>query len=106
MFLIPIQEDKTRIFITFKSNDDYKMLKWYKKLPIWFRHSLNNRFLDSDTFLLHKQEKYLQENNKTYHENKEYYMPATSDKSIFSCSLCICKIIYHPSSIIRSIRSK
>ena len=82
MFLIPIQEDKTRIFITFKSNDDYKMLKWYKKLPIWFRHSLNNRFLDSDTFLLHKQEKYLQENNKTYHENKEYYMPATSDKSI------------------------
>ena len=82
MFLVPIQEDKTRIFISFELNEAHKGAKIYKYLPTWIRHSLYNRFLDSDTYILHKQEKYLQQFDENYHNVKKYYMPAPSDKSV------------------------
>ena len=43
---------------------------------------LTNRFLDSDTLILHKQEQYLESKNKNYHENNQYYMPTESDAPI------------------------
>ena len=82
MFLVPIQEDKTRIFISFEVNEEHKASKIYKYLPTWIRHLLYNRFLDSDTYLLYKQENYLRQFDESYHNVKKYYMPASSDKSV------------------------
>ena len=45
------------------------------------KHILINRFLDSDTYILHKQEKNILRENNSYFEN-HYYMPSKSDDSI------------------------
>ncbi len=81
VFIVPIQEDKTRIFIHFDYNKNNKFYKMYRFFPRWLKHMNTNLFLDSDTLILHKQEQYLN-NNNSYHEHREYYLPTTSDKSI------------------------
>lgn len=81
IFIVPIQEDKTRIFIHYDFNKNNKVYKMYRFFPRWLKHMNTNLFLDSDTLILHKQEQYLN-NNNSYHDHKEYYMPTTSDKSI------------------------
>ena len=82
IFMIPIQEDKTRIFIKYKVNKNTRAYKLFSKIPLWIQHMFTNKFLDSDTLILHKQEQYLIKRNNSYHFNKEYYMPTQSDKAI------------------------
>ncbi len=82
VFVVPIQEDKTRIFIHYDFNKNTTFYKIFNLLPIWIQHINTNLFLDSDTLILHKQEQYLNSDNKTYHEHNNYFMPTTSDKSI------------------------
>ena len=81
IFAVPIQKDKTRLFVQYNFNKENLNYKLYNSIPIWMRHLSLNRFLDSDTYILHKQEKYLS-NINTYHNNKEYYTPTSSDKSV------------------------
>ena len=82
VFTVPIEEDKTRIFITYHLNKTHPSYKIYSMLPTWLKHSFTNKFLDSDTLLLHKQEQYLKLNNESYHDHKNYYLPTLSDKSV------------------------
>jgi hypothetical protein len=82
IFMVPIQEDKTRIFIKYKINEKSSIYKIFAKIPIWLQHMSTNRFLDSDSLILHKQEQYLLTKNESYHFNKEYYMPTKSDSAI------------------------
>lgn len=82
VFIVPVQEDSTRIFLTYDYDNKHPLYKWLKRVPLWLSHMLTNRFLDSDTFLLYKQEQYLKARSKTYHENKEYYLPTESDKAV------------------------
>ena len=82
IFMVPIQEDKTRIFIKYKINEKSSIYKIFAKIPIWLQHMFTNTFLDSDSLILHKQEQYLLTKNESYHFNKEYYMPTKSDSAI------------------------
>lgn len=82
LFIVPIQQDKTRLFINYQFNKNSKIYKVFKLIPIWIQHAFTNRFLDSDTLILNKQEEYLLKNNKSYHNNTLYNMPSTSDNSI------------------------
>ena len=82
IFIVPVQEDRSRIFISYHFNKENRKTKLFSLIPVWLRHVLTNRFLDSDTLILHKQEKYLKRHNDSYHNTKKYYMPAQSDRSI------------------------
>ncbi len=82
IFMVPIQEDKTRIFIKYQVNEHTRAYKIFSTIPIWLQHIFTNKFLDSDTLILHKQEQYLWKHNESYHHNKQYYMPTNSDKAI------------------------
>jgi phenylpropionate dioxygenase-like ring-hydroxylating dioxygenase large terminal subunit len=82
IFIVPIQEDKSRIFIHYDFNRNTIFYKIYKLFPTWLKHLNTNLFLDSDTLILHKQEQFLINKNNNYHNHKEYFMPTTSDISI------------------------
>jgi len=82
IFIVPIEERKTRIFIIRDLNNKSIITKFMSILPIWFRHSFENKFLDSDSFILNKQEEVIYNHNETYHYNRLYNMPTTSDDSI------------------------
>lgn len=82
VFIVPVQEDSTRIFLTYDYNRDHSFYKWLKRMPLWLSHMFTNRFLDSDTYLLYKQEQYLKARSISYHQNKEYYLPTESDKAV------------------------
>lgn len=81
IFLLPIEIDKTGIFIKYDLNKNNKFYKIFNLFPFWLKHILINRFLDSDTYILHKQEKNILRENNSYFEN-HYYMPSKSDDSI------------------------
>ena len=81
IFAVPIQKDSTRLFVQYnfnKTNNNYKL---YEMIPTWIKHVFLNKFLDSDTYILHRQEKYILKNS-SYHENNKYFMPTSSDRSI------------------------
>ena len=83
LFMVPIQEDKTRLFIKFQLNKENKWgYKMFTHSPIWLKHVLINIFLDSDTLILHKQEKYLQTLSDSYHNHSAYFTPTKSDKAV------------------------
>lgn len=83
IFVVPVQEDICRIFIKYKiNNKNLYLKKIFNMLPIWLIHIFINRFLDSDTLILHKQDQYLLKNTDSYHSNKEYYLPTESDKGV------------------------
>jgi phenylpropionate dioxygenase-like ring-hydroxylating dioxygenase large terminal subunit len=82
LFMVPVQLDKTRLFIAYEFNKKNKFYKIFNMIPTWVRHAFTNRFLDSDTLILNKQEKYILSKNDSYHYNKQYKMPTTSDASI------------------------
>lgn len=81
-FIVPIEERKTRLFIIYDLNYNFKYAKYFNSFPIWFRHIFTNKFLDSDTFILNKQEEVIYNHNETYHYNRLYNLPSTSDDSI------------------------
>lgn len=81
IFVVPIQEDKTRLFVQYNFDKTSVYYKLYNSIPVWIRHLFLNKFLDSDSYILHAQEKYLLR-NKNYNDNNEYYTPSSSDKSI------------------------
>lgn len=82
VFIVPVEERKTRIFIIRDLNNKSIITKFMSILPIWFRHTFDNKFLDSDTFILNKQEEVIYNHNETYHNNRLYNLPTTSDDSI------------------------
>mgnify|MGYP001253047668 CR=1 FL=1 len=82
LFIVPIQQDKTRLFINYQFNKNSTFYKVFKLIPIWIQHAFTNRFLDSDTLILNKQEEYILKNNHSYHNNTLYNMPSKSDNSI------------------------
>lgn len=82
LFLVPIQNDKTRVFISYEFNKESIMYKLYELTPKFIKHIGINRFLDSDSYLLYEQQKHLLRNNRSYHEHNEYYTPTKSDKAI------------------------
>lgn len=84
LFMVPVEEDKTLLFTGYHFNEEDFKYKIFTSIPFWMRHLLTNRFLDSDTLILHKQEQYLKMHNESYHHNSQYYMPTESDLSIRS----------------------
>ena len=81
IFTVPVQNDVTRIFVQYNYNKTNSLYKIYKAIPSWIKHLSLNKFLDSDTYLLHAQEKYLLK-DKSYHEVDSYFTPTSSDRSI------------------------
>ena len=86
IFAIPVSEKKTRIFLKSSFNVNSDKYFWYINSPKWLQHAFINRFLDSDTFLLYKQEDTLRNNNKnvsmgSWNITSDYYLPSRSDKS-------------------------
>jgi len=81
IFAVPIQKDSTRLFVQYNFNRTNNNYKLYELIPTWIKHIFLNKFLDSDTYILHKQEKHILK-DKSYHENDKYFMPTSSDKSI------------------------
>ena len=82
VFVVPIQEDSTRIFLTYDYNQKHPLYKWIKRMPLWLSHIFTNRFLDSDTYLLYKQEQFLKASSRSFLDNKEYYLPSESDQAV------------------------
>lgn len=82
LFMVPIEENKSLLFTGYHFNENDIKYKIFTSIPMFLRHMLTNRFLDSDTLILHKQEQYLESKNKNYHENNQYYMPTESDAPI------------------------
>lgn len=83
LFVVPIQEDKTRVFIKFELNRDNRLgYKFFKHSPTWLKHVFINIFLDSDTLILYKQEKHIQTVYKSYHNTSVYITPTKSDKAV------------------------
>ena len=82
IFIVPIDERNTRIFIIYDLDYKSKYAKIMSIFPIWARHIFTNRFFDSDTYILNKQEQVILSNNNSYHDNRLYNLPTTSDDSI------------------------
>ena len=83
LFMVPIQEDKTRIFIKFELNRDNRVgYKIFKHSPIWLKHVFINIFLDSDTLILYKQERHIKNVYDSYHNSSAYITPTKSDKAV------------------------
>ena len=82
LFMVPVEEDKSMLFTGYHFNEKDIKFHIFRAIPLFLRHMLTNRFLDSDTLILHKQERYLKSKNKNYHKNNEYYMPTESDAPI------------------------
>ena len=80
--MVPVEEDKSMLFTGYHFNEKDIKFHIFRAIPLFLRHMLTNRFLDSDTLILHKQERYLKSKNKNYHKNNEYYMPTESDAPI------------------------
>jgi phenylpropionate dioxygenase-like ring-hydroxylating dioxygenase large terminal subunit len=81
IFFVPIKEDYTRIFIKYKFNEKSRIFKIMNLIPLWYRHILTNNFLDSDSLILHKQEKNINLCD-SYNSHNLYFLPTSSDKSI------------------------
>ena len=81
ILFVPVEEDITRIFVKYEIKNKI-VQDIFKLIPKWLIHLSINRFLDSDTLILHKQDNYINENSKSYHSNKNYYLPTESDKGI------------------------
>lgn len=81
LFLVPVGEFKTRVFVISQMNIHHPFYKIYKRLPLWFHHMNTNKFLDSDSYLLKLQENHLNRHTDSYHNSREYYMPTQSDRT-------------------------
>lgn len=82
IFCIPVRKGTTRILLHYDFNENLPISKIFLKLPIWLRHILTNRFFDSDTMILFKQQENLKFKNSFNIPLKKYKLPTSSDKAI------------------------
>jgi phenylpropionate dioxygenase-like ring-hydroxylating dioxygenase large terminal subunit len=83
VFCIPIERYNSRIIIKLDLKKGSMFKKIYTKVPVWIRHILMNRFIDSDTVLLCKQEENMIKNNISIEEPLNNYTLLTeSDRSV------------------------
>ena len=83
LFVIPIQEDKTRLLIKFELNRKNKIGRLLFQIsPTWLKHVFINIFLDSDTLILYKQERHLKTIDRSYTNRNVYFTPSQSDKAV------------------------
>ena len=76
---IPVSEGNSRIFI--KNQSEKKTI--FNKFPSWIKHMMTNKFLDSDSLLLTKQEQTIRKynNGSIYNPLKLYKLPTSGDSS-------------------------
>lgn len=82
VFCVPVRNGTTRLFLHYDFDPNNFVIKKFEKLPIWFRHTLTNKFFDSDTMLLFKQQENLINKNSLTDPIKTYIMPTESDDAI------------------------
>ncbi len=81
VYCVPIFPHKTRIFVQNEYDNGF-FSTFYSNLPRWLKHILTQRFFDSDTMLLYKQEQELRNKKALSNSTTTYITPTSSDKAI------------------------
>ena len=87
VFTIPVQDGYSRILIQTQYNKNHPLYNIVRFIPPWIQHTLTNKFFDSDTLLLHEQERILDKlrlnGNGTKDDLMQYNLMTESDYSVF-----------------------
>jgi phenylpropionate dioxygenase-like ring-hydroxylating dioxygenase large terminal subunit len=83
---VPVMPGKSRVIIKYEYNRTHPLYNVFRFTPRWLQHALTNRFLDSDTLLLHEQERLLRQDLsepvRLYDYSKQYNLMTQSDMSV------------------------
>ena len=84
VFTVPVRKGKSRIIIKTQYNISHPSFPLFSVIPKWIQHSLTNRFFDSDSLLLHEQERLLRKKNggELYGYERQYKLMTESDLAI------------------------
>lgn len=83
VFTVPVKKGKSRILIQTEYNKRHILYNIIRRIPEWIKHVLTNKFFDSDTLLLHEQERLLMEHRTEIDDfTVQYNLMTESDTSI------------------------